>query len=227
VPAPLSFLFISRWDSIEKFRKKKESVMKSLPCLVLIALVLGCTGLAKADPVDFHIKVLDPAPPADPSYPLYLITSTSFNFSFTTCIAGELPSGMTADGCFAARNLSGLDWNGLDMSFPDGGVLAGQPASCAPAPSDNIFSATDCPVNPANGSYDLGFSNGIIHNGDYFFITEDGVVPPTDFPTGVATASTAMTPEPASMVLMSTGILLFGCLLYGERSRALRASLFS
>jgi hypothetical protein len=199
--------------------------MKALYCLVLIALIFGCIGPAKADPVDFHIKVLDPLPPEAPSYPLFLISGTSFDVSFTACLSGELPSGMTADGCFAGKNTSGLDWTGLDMSFPDGGVLAGQPASCAPASSDNIFSATDCPINPANGSYDLGFSDGIIHNNDYFFITEDGVVPPTDFPTGQVTASTAMTPEPASMVLLSTGVLLFGCLLYGERSRAQRASL--
>jgi hypothetical protein len=200
--------------------------MKALYCLVLIALIFGCIGPAKADPVDFHIKVLDPLPPANtPSYPLYLISGTSFDVSFTACISGELPSGMTADGCFAGKNTSGLDWIGLDFSFPDGGVLAGQPASCAPAPSDNIFSATDCPVNPANGSYDLGFSDGTIHNGDYFFITEDGVVPPEDFPTGMVTATTAMTPEPASIVLLSTGVLLFGCLLFGERSRSLRAAL--
>jgi hypothetical protein len=181
-------------------------------------------GPAKADPVDFHIKVLDPPPPDTPSYPLFLISSTSFDVSFTPCITGELPGGMTADGCFAGRNVSGLEWTGLDFSFPSGGVLTGQPASCAPAPSDNIFSATDCPVNPANGVYALGFSDGAIHNGDYFFITEDGVVPPEDFPTGSVTAS-VLTPEPQSIVLLSTGVLLFGCLLFTGRSRSLRASL--
>lgn len=197
--------------------------MKAFYCLVLIALVFGCMGQAKADPVDFHIRVLDPPPPANPSYPLYLISTTSFDVSFTPCLTGELPSGMTADGCFAARNISGLDWVGLDFSFPSGGVLTGQTASCAPAPSDNIFSATDCPLDPANGAFDLGFSEGVIHNGDYFFITEDGVVPPEDFPTGSVTA-TVLTPEPEPMVLLSTGVLLFGCLLYAERLRVLRAS---
>ncbi|HUZ94331.1 MAG TPA: hypothetical protein VMU57_05400 [Edaphobacter sp.] len=205
--------------------------MKALYCLVLIALIFGCIGPAKADPVDFHIKVLDPPPPANSlPYLLYPISGTSFNVYFTPCSpTGELPPGMTADGCFAGHNLSGLDWTGLDLSFPAGGVLTGQPASCAPASSGNIFTTTDCPVNPANGSYDLGFSDGTIFSGDrgYFFITEDGVVPPGNFPTGEATASTAMTPEPASIVLLSSGVLLFGCLLYGERSRALRASLFS
>ena len=195
--------------------------MKILRCLMAIALVCGCMGVAKADPVDFHIKVLDPAPPSDPSYPLFLITSTSFNVSFTDCVTGELPGGMTADGCFAGRNISGIDWDNLQLSFPGGGVLTGQPASCAAAPSDNIFSSTDCPVDPVNGAYDLGFADGVIANGDYFFITEDGVVPASDFPTGSATV---LTPEPGSIVLMSTGVLLFGCLLFGERSRRLDLS---
>jgi hypothetical protein len=190
--------------------------MKILRCLVVIALVCGCMGVAKADPVDFHIKVLDPAPPPDPSYTIFLISSTSFSVSFTDCVAGELPGGMTADGCFAGRNISGLNWDNLQLSFPDGGVLTGQPASCALAPSDNIFSSTDCPADPANGSYDLGFADGVIANGDYFFITEDGVVPASDFPTGSATV---LTPEPGSIVLLSTGVLLFGCLIFGERLR--------
>ena len=196
--------------------------MKVLHCLVLIALVFGCTGLAKADPVDFHMRVLDPPPPSDPSYPLFLITSTSFNVSFTPCIAGELPGANTADGCFAGRNVSGLDWNNLQLSFPAGGALTGQAANCAAGVSDDIFSSTDCPALPdSDGTFDLGFADGVIANGSYFFITEVGVVPATDFPTGQASV---LTPEPKSVVLLSTGILLFGWLLYGERLRALRLS---
>lgn len=196
--------------------------MKVLRYLVVIALVCGCMGVAKADTVGFHIKVLDPAPPANPSYSIFLIPSTSFDVVFSDCVQGELPGGMTADGCFAGRNISGLDWDNLQLSFPDGGVLAEQPASCAAAASDNIFSTTDCPVDPVNGVYGLGFSDGIIHSGDYFFITEDGVVPASSFPTGSATV--LMTPEPKSIVLLSTGVFLFGWLLYGERHRTLRLS---
>lgn len=198
--------------------------MKFLRCLVVIALVCGCAGLAKADSVDFHMNVLDPPPPTDPSYPLYLITTTSFSVTFTDCVAGELPSGMTADGCFAGRNISGQDWDNLQLTFASGGVLTGQTANCAAAPSDNIFSDADCPESPDNGLYTLTFTDGVIANGDYFFITEDGVTPATDFPTGNAQV---LTPEPGSIVLLSTGILLFGWLLYGERLRKPQLSLLS
>jgi hypothetical protein len=180
--------------------------------------------VAKADAVDFHMTVLDPPPPSDPSYPLYLITTTSFTVSFTDCIAGELPGGMTADGCYAGRNVSGQDWDNLQLAFMAGGVLTGQTANCAAAPSDNIFSDADCPDSPENGFYTLTFTDGVIGNGDYFFITEDGVTPATDFPTGSAQV---LTPEPGSLVLLSTGILLFAWLLYGDRVRLLRTSLLS
>lgn len=196
--------------------------MKILHCLVLIALFCGCTVLAKADPVDFHMRVLDPPPDPDPSYPLYVITSTSFDVSFTACVAGELPGDNTADGCFAGRNLSGQDWDNLQLSFPAGGSLTGQTANCAAGPSDDVFSSTDCPAQPdADGTYDLGFADGVIPNGAYFFITEDGVVPATDFPSGTATV---LTPEPRSIMLLSTGVLLFGWLFYGERLGALHLS---
>ena len=198
--------------------------MKFLRCLVVIALVCGCAAIARADAVDFHMNVLDPQPPSDPSYPLYLLTTTSFSVSFTDCIAGELPGGMTADGCYAGRNVSGQDWDNLQLTFVSGGVLTGQTANCAAAPSDNVFSDTDCPESPENGFYTLTFTDGVIANGDYFFITEDGVTPATDFPIGSAQV---LTPEPGSLVLLSTGVLLFGWLLYGDRLHLRRASLIS
>lgn len=194
--------------------------MRVLRLLGLIAAICFSTALAGATPVDFHMRVLDPLPPlTTPSYPLYLITTTSFDVSFTGCVAGELPGNNTATGCFAGRNISGQDWNNLQLVFPNIGPLVGQAANCDPGISDDIFSNVDCPASPDNSSFTLIYMDGVIANNGYFFITEDGVDPATDFPTGRATANTAMTPEPGSIVLLSTGVFLFGWFVYGERRR--------
>ncbi|HEV2711173.1 MAG TPA: hypothetical protein VGU67_13240 [Edaphobacter sp.] len=187
--------------------------------LGLIAAICFSTALAGATPVDFHMRVLDPPPPTDPSIPLHLITSTSFDVSFTPCLAGELPGDNTATGCFAGQNISGQAWDSMQLVFPNTGPLVGQDANCDPGVSDDIFSNVDCPASPGNSQFTLIYTDGLIANRGYFFITEDGVDPPTDFPTGRATVGTAMTPEPGSIVLLSTGIFLLGGLVYTERLR--------
>ena len=193
--------------------------MRVLRFLGLVSAICFSTALAGATPVDFHMRVLDPPPPANPSYPLYLIQSTSFDVSFTGCVAGELPGNNTATGCFAGRNISGQDWNNLQLAFPNVGPLVGQAANCDPGVSDDIFSNVDCPASPDNSSFTLIYTDGVIANGGYFFITEDGVDPATDFPTGRASVATGMTPEPGSIVLLSTGVFLLGGLLYGKQLR--------
>lgn len=192
--------------------------MRVLRFLGLIAAICCFTGLAGATPVDFHMQVLDPPP----SFNVQPIFSTPFNFSFTTCSVGELPSG-TADGCFAGVNRTGQDWNNLQITFADNAVLAGQTPNCALTNPNNTFGSSDCSL--VDSTYILTFSGGQgIANGAFFFITEDGVVPPEGF--GVGTGA-VLTPEPGSIVLLSTGALLFGWLLYGERLRALRLSQLS
>jgi len=195
--------------------------MKVLRYLGLMAAICCSTVLAGATPVDFHMRVLDPPPPTDPSYPLYLIQSTSFDVSFTGCVPGELPGSNTAVGCFAGRNISGQDWNNLQLTFPNIGPLVGQTANCDPGISDDIYSNADCAASPDDSLFTLLYSDGVIPNGGYFFITEDGVDPATDFPQGRATV---LTPEPGSILLLSTGVLLFGCLLYGQWLRRVRFS---
>lgn len=193
--------------------------MRILRCLVVAAFVCGCTGLAGAAPIDFHMHVLDPAPP---TFSVLPITSTPFTFSFTPCSANELPDGMTADGCFAGVNRTGQDWTNLQLTFTDNGVLAGQPPDCSPAPADNIFSSTDCSL--VGSTYILAFSDGVLSNNAFFFITEDGVLPPEGFGTGTGTV---LTPEPASVVLLSTGLVLFVLLFNKERRRVVWPSLRS
>ncbi len=195
--------------------------MRVLRCLIVIGVVCGLTGLAGATPVDFHMHILDPPP----SFSVLPITSTPFPVSFTACGLNELPSG-TADGCFAGVNRTGDDWVGLQLTFANNTALAGQLPNCSPAPppADNIFASTDCTFD--GSSYALIFTDGVIRNGDFFFITEDGVIPPEDFGTGTATV-TVLTPEPAPVLLLSTGLILFVFLFNPERRRAVWPSLRS
>lgn len=195
--------------------------MRVFRCLLAIAIICGFPGLANADSVDFHMSVLDPPPPAFPVQPIF---STPFTFSFTTCSVGELPGGGTADGCFAGVNRSGQDWTNLQITFENNAVLGGQTPSCALTGSNNIFSDTDCSLD--NSTYILTFTNGLLQNNDFFFITEDGVIPPEGFGVGTGTVvGAAATPEPGSVLLLSTGIVLFGLLFHMERRRATPSSL--
>ncbi len=188
--------------------------------LASIAFLSACTVFAAADPVDYRTNVLDPPPPISPSYPTFIITSTPFDFSYTTCVANELPNGIQADGCFAGVNRTGSDWIGIQLTFPNDAVLASQPASCPPQRTDNIYSRFPCSPDPAGLRQPLTFTNGLIHSGDFFFITEIGVVPAESFPQGHATVTTATTPEPAPLIFMSTGLFMAALFTWRARSRS-------
>jgi len=192
--------------------------MKMFRSLLLVAAVCGLSLSAFGDPLDFRANVLDPPY----SYPVNVITSTSFEMGFTACATGELPSGLTADGCFAATNDSGHTWTSLQILFPDTSALGSQPVSCAPDSSNNIFGATSCTL--ADGVYTLDFSSGAIPSGagtkSIFFITETGVNPDC-FPDGSVTAGFGTAPEPGSIVLLLTGTVLLGFVLL-PRLRAVR-----
>lgn len=195
--------------------------MRVLRFLAIIAFVCGYTGLAAATPVDFHMSVLDPPP-----FNVQPIFSTPFPISFIECSQGELPDGMTASGCFAGVNRTGVDWNNLQITFADNNVLAGQSPNCDLTGTHNIFSDTDCSL--VGSTYLLSFGDGVLSNNEYFIITEDGVDPPEGFGIGTGTVnSTAMTPEPAPVLLLSTGIILFGLWFYGGRRRMASSSLLS
>ncbi len=172
-------------------------------CFVLL-LCAGFSAKANA----FVIHVLDPVQPP-PSAPVYFIQGNTFPILFTSCVQGELPNGLTADGCFAGVNRSGENWTSLEFAFDNNSALNGQPADCSPAASDNIYSATSCGFN---GSYLLDFSRGEVSNNQPFFITEDGVDPAL-FGVGTATITSftlANTPEPSSLLLLGSGLLFVG-----------------
>ncbi|HZY63030.1 MAG TPA: hypothetical protein VFE38_10915 [Edaphobacter sp.] len=195
--------------------------MKVFRCLFALIIACAFIGSASAEPIDFHMRVLDPPPPAFSVQPIF---STPFTFTFTACSVGELPGGGTADGCFAGVNRSGMDWSNLTITFADNPVLAGQTPSCALTGSNNIFSDTACSL--AGSTYTLSFTDGVLSNNDFFFITEDGVVPPEGF--GVGTGSVVLpTPEPEPFLLLATGLVLFGVVLKLNRQDNLRVSSLS
>ena len=190
--------------------------MKLFRILLIVAAFFGMThSAALADPIDFHLQVLDPPIPNNP------IFSTSFTFSFVPCQPGELPIGVTAEGCFEGTNDSGQAWKSLQLTFAATDGIApgtGQTADCSPAPTNNFFSTATCPANPINGMFVLNFTGGSIPSGEgpssTFLIAEDGV-DPADFPMGSAVANA---PEPSSYLLMLTGTLFLG-FIYSPKLR--------
>jgi hypothetical protein len=187
--------------------------MKLLRCLFALMLVCALSGMAKADPIDFHMVVVDP-----PGFNVTDLTTTSATVGFTACDAGQLPSGIVGAyvGCDTFENLTGAPITSLELMFPDTGALVGQAANCtADAGAVNFFSVATC--NLVDGFFVLDYSGGSIPQGfpsGVFTIAEAGV-DPSDFPDGTLTAN--VTPEPSSIWLMSTGVLMLGAFFYSRR----------
>lgn len=215
--------------------------MKSLRYLLALALCLGMTGLAHATAPDVNLNVLDPLSGG------VVETSNAFAISFMSCtsssFAGDgLPGGLTSsEGCFLGVNATslvngdpddffggqyhpdsddskyGTTWTSLELTFINNGSLGGFTGCGSLDPGDAIFGSETCTV--VGSVYTLDFSAGSIAPGQSFLIVENGVAPDS-FPAGNAVANP--TPEPSSFVLLSSGTLLLGSLLYTQRRRLQR-----
>lgn len=192
--------------------------MRMMRCLFAIALVCGVAGSAKAD--DFRMVVLDPPPASFPTFPIF---DSPFTFTFAPCAVGQLPTGTlgTYDGCFSGVNRTGQDWTSLTMNFSNNSALSNAaPANCSlDGGGLDIFAAPgegSCDLQ-SNQQYLLIFNGGILTNNENFVIAEQGV-DPNDFPEVTASFTTASTvPEPESLWLFSTGIVLAGSFLSKRR----------
>jgi hypothetical protein len=192
--------------------------MKLNRCLFVLTIVCALTGMAKADPLDFHMVVVDP--PAGFFTTPILTLSTPYAVGFSACVPGEIPGTQDPyEGCASFENSTSAALTNLELLFPDTSALNSQPSSCALDPGNvNFFQTTSC--NLVNGFYVLDFSNGSIPVGDLFTIAEDGVSPDA-FPDGTLTSTPSVTPEPSSIWLMSTGALMLGAFFYSKRRSGL------
>lgn len=185
--------------------------MKLFRVMLALAMVFALSPLAKADdiPVDFQMVVIDPPP----SYLVYTITDPSFSFTFSDCVSpGQIPSGTSFVGCFTGQNETGQVLTSLHLAIP---FISGQVAGCDPSGTGlDIFSVVSCSTTPTG--FLLDFSGGSIGQNDVFTIAEAGV-DPSAFPEVEATFNPA--PEPNSALLLSTGVLMAGGLMYINRRR--------
>jgi hypothetical protein len=213
--------------------------MKTFRVLLVLVLLCGFSSLSWAD--DFRINVLDPppTPPGNPSLSYTDITNTSsFDVVFGGCPAFIEAVVTTPSGCFTGLNDTGTTITSLTLSFvnstngdPNDTVTAlnsqdadcdvgglGTPGSTFVGP---LFgNTTTCGL--VGSTYDLNFIGTSqvpgVPSGEFFYIVEQGA-DPSAFGTGTGFVGLATdTPEPNSLLLLSTGVMMAGLLLFRRRS---------
>jgi hypothetical protein len=193
---------------------KENLEMKLLRCLPLIATVCMLSGIAKADPVDFHMVVVDPPTPSNPTFSVTDITSSPVIVSFTDTCSIDGSSVPTFDGCAAFINGTGSALTSLDLDMPNSGLAANQMPNCSTSGTGtDFFSSAFCPSPAPGADYIIDFSGGSIPPDTYFVIAESGV----DVSTTPWTGTLTTTPEPSSIWLLSTGVLLLGGFFFYKR----------
>jgi hypothetical protein len=186
--------------------------MKIFRCFLALVLLCGLMGTAKADVLDFQFSIQDPLPVTLTE--TLVFANTPFAVAFGACQLGE-----AANGCFYGLNKSTVTLTTLDITFintigpadsPD--FLNSQPADCVTTVAGSQFSeAPICGLSSDNKTYDLFFRGTPGIAPDTVFTIEEVGPNPDAFQGGSAIANE--TPEPGSIVLMSSGAAFFGMLL--------------
>lgn len=186
----------------------------------VLALVLGCTSYVRA--VDFHVTVLDPANicASNPSACVIFDTTAPFTatFSTSTCMLAGVPGPTPSApyGCLALFNATSDPITSLNLSFTGLGSLTFQCDTTGPGV---LFSNASC--GSSGGVDNFYFYNGVLGSLQLAIIYESGATP--DLFDGTGTVNTPPVPEPTSLPLVLTGMLLAGLYL-GKRRGLLFAT---
>jgi hypothetical protein len=195
--------------------------MKNFRYLIAVALFLGMTGFARAAAIDFNMNVLDPTYEAGKTS---ILNTGSFAVTFHPCsfYGLSVPASLNGDLCFEGINASSpsVSWTSLSLTFTNPNLGSCGIFTGAPAGTTTIFSTPPSTCTQVGSTYDLNFSGGQIDPGEVFLIAENGDLTPTDFAGAIGTVSA--TPEPGSFVLLSSGTLMMGTLLFAKRRRLQR-----
>jgi hypothetical protein len=194
-----------------------------LRVLFVLALFCGLTSHARAAGVDFHVQVLDPANVcitnpaecfiADPAAPF------GVTFNTATCALANPPISVPSPaGCLIVFNATFETFTSLDLTFAG---LDGLTFDCPTSDPNSIFASSTC---TSNGGIDtLSFSGGDgLPPAQVMFIVENGVDPALFNGTGMV-GTAAATPEPESLLLLSTGMIMMTAGVFANKRRQLFA----
>jgi hypothetical protein len=209
--------------------------MKASRYLALFLSIFALSTFAKADTVsnDYQFQVLDPPGPT-----LNYLDGTPFSVTFSPgadCPAAVQNYAASLNdalyGCYVAYNNTNYTFNSINLVFQNtigedqDTNLNGQPADCltngAGVLTPAFGSNPSCTLS--SGYYDLYYSGGPgLAPGSTLVLAEYGP-DPSAFGTGTGTVTEApeVTPEPNSLLLLSTGALCVGLVMVRRRNKGL------